>query len=245
MRLGGLLDTHVTIIKFTEYNSRKDVKHPTWFRLEHSFFEKPEFFELTHTEKLAWIYLLCTASKKNADSFTLSWAHIEKIGGIKKKDFEAALEKLQRIQVIHVDVTDTLRARNVHVTDACATDRQTDITDKTDNIREFDSEDLKKIWNETCKDLPQVQKMTPSRKLHAKQRIAEHPDPSYWIDVAKKISESDFCKGTASSSRGWVATFDWFIKPDTHVKVLEGKYDSRTSSTQSLFAPGEWPGEAS
>ena len=224
--------THVTIIKFTEFNPRKDVKHPTWFRLEHSFFEKPEFFDLTHTEKMAWIYLLCMASKKNADSFTLAWPHIEKIGGFKKKEFEKALEKLQQIQVIHVDVTDSLRPRNVSVTDAGATDI-TDITlhnkqDNTDITQQaFHPSDLMGIYNSICKSLPKAEKLTEKRKTHSNQRISEKPDPAYWVEVCTRIEASDFCKNQADNSKGWMADYDWLIKPDTHVRVMEGKYDSR------------------
>lgn len=227
--------THVTIINFTKYNARKDVTHSTWFRFEHSIFEKPEFFEFTHAEKMAWIYLLCQASKKNSDSFTLSWAHIEKIGGFKKREFEAALEKLQQIQAIHVDVTDAVRARDVHVTATSATDRQTDITrqdrqDKTDNSCDLTSQDLLNIFVSECKSLPKPEKMTKKRETSSNQRIQEKPDPSYWIGIAKRIEASDFCKGLTDSSQ-WVADYDWFIKPDTHIKVMEGKYDTKKRKT--------------
>jgi hypothetical protein len=226
-------DTHVTIANFKLYNPRDDVKRPSWFRLEHSLFEHPDFYEFNHTEKMVWIYLLCIASKKNTETFTISWAHAERIGGFKKKDFEGALLKLQQIQVILVHVTDALRARDGHVTSAIATNERTNDTNITDDIPTLKPDDLVSIWNKTCKSLPKVERLTANRRLHAKTRIIEYPDPSYWLDIAQRIETSDFCKGVAQSSRGWVATFDWFLQPDTHVKVLEGKYDDRKTGEQS------------
>ena len=37
------------------------------------------------------------------------------------------------------------------------------------------------------------------------------------------IKKSSFLKG--KNDRGWVITFDWFIKLDNFIKVFEGKYD--------------------
>jgi hypothetical protein len=41
----------------------------------------------------------------------------------------------------------------------------------------------------------------------------------------KKILQSDFLCG--KNDRGWRADFDFFIKPETHIKIMEGKYDNR------------------
>ena len=217
------------------------MKHPSWFRLEHSLFDNPDFYDFTHVEKLAWIYLLCVASKKNSGAFTLSWPHVEKIGGFKKKDFENALQKLQAIQIVHVDVTDALRARDVDVTHTLrgrnATDRQdrhnkTDITEQDlgATAPAFEVSDLIQIWNEKAKTLPKVEKTTKSRSTAARARISEQSDPGYWIRVVERIEASDFCKNLAPNSKGWIATFDWLVTPDAHVKVMEGKYDNRGHS---------------
>lgn len=48
-----------------------------------------------------------------------------------------------------------------------------------------------------------------------------------------RISTSDFCRG--KNERGWVATFDWLLQPDTAIKVLEGKYDNRGKPTRAEY----------
>ena len=32
------------------------------------------------------------------------------------------------------------------------------------------------------------------------------------------------------NDRGWRADIDWYIKPDTIAKVMEGKYDNRSAT---------------
>lgn len=86
-------------------------------------------------------------------------------------------------------------------------------------------EDLQRIWNDDSGGaLPRAVEITKARRKHAEARLREHPLP-YWRDVVKRIGASDFCRG--ENQRGWVATFDWLLQPDTAPKVLEGKYDNR------------------
>ena len=80
------------------------------------------------------------------------------------------------------------------------------------------------IWNEVAAqaNLPVCRALgTADRMRHATDRWREKPDPGYWHIVAERIAASEFCRG----SKGWKATFDFFVEADTHVKVLEGQYD--------------------
>jgi len=44
-----------------------------------------------------------------------------------------------------------------------------------------------------------------------------------WIETVKKMAASKFCNGT--NDRRWKADFDFLLKPETWLKVNEGKYD--------------------
>lgn len=50
-----------------------------------------------------------------------------------------------------------------------------------------------------------------------------------WLTALSKIKQSRFCQG--EGPRGWTATFDWFIQPDTCLKIIEGKYDNQSAAT--------------
>lgn len=123
----------IEIINWAKYNQRKDVKAPSWFRMDHGIFENPEFYDFSHTDIVAWLYLLCVASRKSAAIIEVNFTHAERIGRLKRKELEVALEKLERIQVVRVDVTDTLRTRYADVTSGPATlHNKTDKTDITE-----------------------------------------------------------------------------------------------------------------
>lgn len=86
---------------------------------------------------------------------------------------------------------------------------------------------LAKIWNQECGTLPKVKILSKQRERKAKAAWSRHPSEEFWIQVIARIRASPFCTG--SSDRGWVANFDFLVKPDTPARVLEGIYDRRDS----------------
>jgi hypothetical protein len=87
------------------------------------------------------------------------------------------------------------------------------------------------IWNDSVSaPIPQARGVTDKRRRAATARWAENPSREYWIAVARRVSASRFCRGQVErrdEADPWRATFDWFLRPDTHVKVMEGHYDDR------------------
>lgn len=53
-------------------------------------------------------------------------------------------------------------------------------------------------------------------------RIKEYGEDSV-INAIRNISNSSFLKG--QNKNNWIITFDWLIKPNNFIKVLEGNYD--------------------
>lgn len=96
--------------------------------------------------------------------------------------------------------------------------------------------DLADAWNRlTEPPIPRCRDLTAKRKRHARARLNEHPLME-WEEIFGRIQASAFCRGT--NDRGWVASFDWAItSPDVAVKVLEGKYDDRQTTTARRSTP--------
>lgn len=94
--------------------------------------------------------------------------------------------------------------------------------------KESELPELIKIWNEflTNKEFSKVKKTNPKRNKKI-QNLWTKLDRSEWITVIQKINKSDFCRGIAKNSTGWVANFDWLLQEDSYLKVLEGNYDNR------------------
>jgi hypothetical protein len=85
---------------------------------------------------------------------------------------------------------------------------------------------LAKIWN-------RIPGVTHCRQLTEKRRRAfgaRRKVVDWWEQVPLalvRVAASKFCQGTGEGS--WVADIDWFLRPDTVTKLLEGKYDDRKS----------------
>lgn len=88
---------------------------------------------------------------------------------------------------------------------------------------------LAELWNSHRGGLPEVRGCSGTRRKYADSRWKEKPDPQYWTDIIARILRSPFCTG--DNDRGWVADFDFLIRPETQHKVLEGKYDARDAGS--------------
>lgn len=64
--------------------------------------------------------------------------------------------------------------------------------------------------------------VSDKRRRHIANRWNDPFFKAHWQQAIAMISKSPFCCG--ENDRGWRASFDWFIQPDTVAKVIEGKY---------------------
>ncbi len=84
--------------------------------------------------------------------------------------------------------------------------------------------ELQGLWNSIV-GTPGWADDAHGREKPARARLKEKPDLDYWRRVIERIAASSFCRGGGKD--GWVASPDFLVQPDTHVKVMEGKYDDR------------------
>lgn len=98
----------IFIKDWVRHNPRKDVKVSSWFRFDHSFFENPEFFDLSLNEKAAYVYLLCLASKKNGPNVQINCRHASRVARIPAQVLISAIDKLTCTGVIQVEQDDDL-----------------------------------------------------------------------------------------------------------------------------------------
>jgi hypothetical protein len=87
--------------------------------------------------------------------------------------------------------------------------------------------DLAAAWNDMARQhgLLQVSEVTPKREAMIRARINERwkdNPPQKWAAYLAAIAASPFLRG--ENQRGWRANFDWAIRPDSPVRVAEGKY---------------------
>jgi hypothetical protein len=97
-----------------------------------------------------------------------------------------------------------------------------------------DLQEIVDLWNSTCKTLSSVTKITPTRR--SALRLIKKEEISV-AELFKKVSESDFLMGRSSK---WKASFDWVLKPQNRIKILEGNYANanRTGHSTEDYTKG-------
>ncbi len=142
--------------------------------------------------------------------------------------------RMRRLRASHCD-TDVQKCDEKVTTEY--RDKSIEYRDRDKSIDKELEIDYKKIvdmYNDTCVSFPPLSKLSDSRR----KSIDAIFSTGYTYDDFKKLFEktenSKFLKG--SNDRNWVANFDWLIKDDNMVKVLDGNYDeydnkSSTSDT--------------
>lgn len=96
---------------------------------------------------------------------------------------------------------------------------------------------LLELWNMNSGSLP---KAKTSNKNRDKKMKSLWPllDELQWVEVIKKLAQSDFCNG--KNDRGWKADFDFFLKPETATRALEGRYDNRVGIKNGMTEDGRY-----
>lgn len=91
------------------------------------------------------------------------------------------------------------------------------------------SEEAIKIFNDVCRNLPKVEKITPQRKEAINSIIKEHGLETVGKAI-QMVADSEFLNGKSES--GWKASFDWIFKPTNFNKIIEGNYSNKNQSSQ-------------
>lgn len=86
-------------------------------------------------------------------------------------------------------------------------------------------------FNQTVMRLPKVTALTPKRQREIKARISEHGREAISLCFFK-TDQSDFLCGV--NDRGWMASFDWILKPENFVRIIEGVFDNKVSIPKHL-----------
>lgn len=90
--------------------------------------------------------------------------------------------------------------------------------------------DFQVAWNRVVGVTP-IHRMTGKRVKALRVRSRDPDFVARWQEGIQRIAASDFCCGGGST--GWLASVEWFLRPDTLTAILEGKYDNRANGKPS------------
>jgi hypothetical protein len=88
-------------------------------------------------------------------------------------------------------------------------------------------------WNEMAgkNGLSKVTRLNSKRKTALRERRKDPWWREHWVEALEKISASPFLLGTKPGS-DWKAHLEWFLRPDTVAKLVEGGYGQRDMTGQ-------------
>lgn len=94
-----------------------------------------------------------------------------------------------------------------------------------------------KLFNEICGNcLSKAEKLTDKRKKILRKLPKEYTEEKI-TQYFQKVINTPFLTG--DNDKDWRADFDWLIKEDNIVKVLEGKYDKHQKKSEQPPKPSE------
>lgn len=93
----------------------------------------------------------------------------------------------------------------------------------------LDFADFQKTWNES--GFPKILTVNGSRYSALRARFRDVFFKDNWQTAISKAKSSNFCNG--KNDRGWVANVDWFLKPNTVSKLMEGAFDNRSEGSRA------------
>ncbi|EHL19446.1 hypothetical protein HMPREF9628_00167 [Peptoanaerobacter stomatis] len=91
-------------------------------------------------------------------------------------------------------------------------------------------EAIEYLWNSL--GLTKIQGINNARKTMLKARFKEYGKDSF-DKCIENIKKSSFLRG--QNKNGWTITFDWLIRPNNYVKVLENTYADNKTNNENLI----------
>lgn len=112
-------------------------------------------------------------------------------------------------------------------------DRDIEYRDRDKSKKDDDSwqAQIMDTWNQLDKNIPRIQSLNPNTNRYRliKARINENGLDKV-LGAIGSINQSPFLQGYVTD---FVINFDWFIKPNNFIKVLEGNYKDKATSNNA------------
>ena len=160
-----------------------------------------------------------------------NWQQYQNTDGLEKirEQTRLRVQKHRENQRLLLENKECNVTRNVTVTQSNAP--RIRIENKNKNIFNNLSNDklfvpLLQKWNElpdTISKISTLKKDTQRYKMLS-QRVSEYGADKD-LEAIEKIKQSSFLQG--KNNRGWTITFEWFVRPNNFIKVLEGNYTDK------------------
>ena len=99
-----------------------------------------------------------------------------------------------------------------------------------DSYTDF-SQEVVEQWNNLDKNVPKITTLKPGTQRYSlfTARVNQYGKDNF-LNAIEQINKSSFLKGYKTD---FIINFDWFVRPNNFIKVLEGNYVDRDKEEQS------------
>lgn len=241
---------NLKIVDWEKFYPKRNQKYYYWMKLQNDIFDTALFTEFTNNEKLIYLYLLTQASKTK-NNICISDKQISQKFDLKISEVEKVLNSLIDTYTCCTVTTPRIEKNRKEKNTAEAITKNLEKKDQENHVGSLTEPDgstcsffeklkpveILNVWNEHRGDkLPLARSITGKRARAADALLRQNGSLEYWVSVVKRMSLSSFLAG--SNKTNWKCGFDFFLKPDTHVKVMEGLYDDPKKN--EIGKPKEW-----
>lgn len=196
---------------------------------------------------------------KNKELIDFVFAHIKQYENLNKtvKDIIAEYEELNgeinycydKRKIVEKENNDNVND-NENENEVSCNDTPNESLPPSPKKEKIDYELFKDIYNKFCSSLPQVRTLTDKRKKAIRDFLKQLEFRDF-EEACKKANENNFLTGR--NDRGWKADFDFIIKPDKALSIIEGgKYGEKnvgginngnngnSAKTEQSYRGGTW-----
>lgn len=221
----------ISICNWGKFNTKESSKTPYWFRVNIDIPISRTLFGLSTTAKWVWICLLAEAMRQKSGEFELDLEWASHYWSLTKTEISKSIESLSKNNALRVD--SELTPSSLGADSALQYNTDNTIQDNIVNSQSSLPE-LCLLWNRLVKEKnPKVRECKGTRLDRTKARLKENPDLEYWKSVLNRLNQSTFLCGETTS---WKATYDWFVTPGNHTKIMEGNYDDPVKKSPTKVA---------
>lgn len=155
-----------------------------------------------------------------------NWEKYQNIEGMDKirEQNRIRKQKQRERQKLLLEDNSHVKSRDSHATDKNRIEEDKNRIDKEEDNRKIDYQKIANLYNDICISFPKITKLSDARKKSIKARLNTYTIDDF-TQLFTKAQASDFLKG--KNNRNWQANFDWLIKDNNMVKVLDGNYDNK------------------
>ncbi len=177
-------------------------------------------------------------------------SELKEYNRIKKRESRARKRKEMSKEVIDMSLT-CQPCQGTDIDKDIDKEKDNKLIVSKDTICQTDVRRVIEEWNKLQEvGINPIRDIKPSSKRCQllKGRIREYGIDEV-LNAINNVRKSDFLRG--ENNRGWMITFDWFVKPNNFLKTLEGNYNKegqhgtrRTTSTpvKPLIPFDQWDG---